>query len=286
MTEPLLFPEFLYGELSPTQRKMKAEAKKWGKRYAQSGAFPEPKLMPVPPGSIVFWNRSALDLMKWAGSTRFDPEWEKVCLRAGRQVPRWHLHHLVHFWTDIPTVDDTRETYLALFRAYEPFMQRYPWGALVIAISRPHDNPIPVAMRRIEALVSFWESLDTIRYVGYDLYPVSLTDFVMRDYRKIVVMWVDKPSGDARADLRTAIANMPKASDDEIQQRILRGARWFIETWPDVKHRQWLKTPGLLEPELERLRVEEPNNYADLATLCGSLIVCRLDRVGPEGAQS
>jgi hypothetical protein len=286
MTGPLLFPEFLYGELSPTQRKMKAETKKWGKLYAKSGDFPEPKLMPVPPGSIVFWTRSALDLMRWGGSTEIDPEWEKVCLRAGRHVPRWHLHHLIHFWAEIPLVDDRRETYQALFKAYEVFVQRYPWGALVIAIAQPLRNPIPVAARRIEALLSFWEPLDTIRYVGHDLYPVSLTAFVMEVYRELVVMWVDRPTGDAKTDLRTACANMPAASEDEIRARALRSARWFIETWPHLKHRQWLKTPGLLERELERLRIEEPDNYADLATLCGSLIVCKLDRVGPEGTQS
>jgi len=63
MPEPLLFPEFLYGELSPTQRKMKAEAQKWGKRYAKSGDFPEPKLIPVPPGSVVLWQEYAVQFM-------------------------------------------------------------------------------------------------------------------------------------------------------------------------------------------------------------------------------
>lgn len=283
MPEPLLFPEFLYGELSPTQRKMKAETKKWGKRYAKSGDFPEPKLIPVPPGSIVFWERMALEFMKWGVSTENDPEWEKVCLRAGRHVPRWHLHHLVHFWSDIPTVEDRNEIRWPMFKAYETFVQRYPWGALVIAMARPLDNPIPVATRRIDALLSFWEPLDTIRYVDIHLYPVSLTDFVMRLYRETVVMWVDKPTGDARADLRTAITNMPKASDDEIHQRILRSAHWFVETWPYLNHREWLKSPGLLERELERVRREEPETYAALAAFSGGGLAGTLDRVGPNG---
>jgi hypothetical protein len=283
MPEPLLFPEFLYGELSPTQRKMKAEAKKWGKRYAKSGDFPEPKLMPVPPGSVVIWERMALEFMKGGMSTENDPEWAKVCMRAGRHVPRWHLHHLDSFWCEIPTVEDRNEIRWPMVKAYEAFVQGYPWGALVIAVTRPLANPIPVAIRRIEALLSFWEPLDTIRYVSYDLYPVSLTDFVMRHYRELVVMWVDRPTGDAKTDLRAAFANMPKASEDEIRARALRCARWFIETWPHLKHRQWLKTPGLLERELERLRIEEPDVYAKLPTLGGGLLASNLDRVGPEG---
>jgi hypothetical protein len=283
MPEPLLFPEFLYGELSPTQRKMKAEAKKWGKRYAKSGDFPEPKLMPIPPGSIVFWNRYALEFRKSGMSTENDPEWAKVWSAAGPNVPRWHLHHLAHLWSAIPLEDGSSEGARALLHAYEAFVQRYAWGALVIVMTRPLTNPIPVAVRRFEALLSFWEPLDTIRYVNAELYPVSLTDFVLGLYRELVVMWVHRPTGDLRVDLRTVINNMPKASEDEIRSRALRSARWFIETWPYLKHRQWLKTPGLLERKLERIRVEEPDDYADLATLCGSLIVCRLDRVGPEG---
>ena len=64
MSEPLLFPAFLYGEQAPTRRKMKVEAKKWGKRYAKSGDFPEPKLIPVPPGSVVFDAQPAVEFMK------------------------------------------------------------------------------------------------------------------------------------------------------------------------------------------------------------------------------
>lgn len=266
MPEPLLFPEFLYGELSPTRRKMKAESNKWGKRYAKSGDFPEPKLIPVPAGSIVFWLESAVEFMKWGVSAENDPEWGKVCALAGRHVSRWHLHHLDSFWCAIPLEDESSEGTRALLNAYEAFVQRDPWGALTIALTRPLDNPIPVAPRRIEALLSFWEQLDTIRYVDVDLYPKSLTELLRRPYQETVVMWVDSPTGDAKADLHTAFAIMPKASEDEIRARALRCARWFIETWPHLKHRQWLKTPGLLERELERLRMEEPDVYAKLPT--------------------
>ena len=48
-TDPnaLLFPAFVYGEPGECRRKMKAEAKRWAKRYAQHGDFPEPKLIDV-----------------------------------------------------------------------------------------------------------------------------------------------------------------------------------------------------------------------------------------------
>ncbi len=139
--EPLLFPEFLCGEQAPTRRKMKAEAKKWGRRFAKGLEFPEPKLIPVPPGSIVFDAQPAVEFMKWGVSTENDPEWEKVCALRGRLVPRWHLHHLAHFWSEIPTVDESREGRDMMFNAYEKFVLRYPWGALVIAMTRPLYPP-------------------------------------------------------------------------------------------------------------------------------------------------
>lgn len=286
MPEPLFFPEFLYGELSPTQRKMKAETKKWGKRYAKSGDFPEPKHIPVPPGSIVFLDRYAMEFMRGAVSTENDPEWARVCMRAGRHVPRWHLHHLIHFWAEIPLEDGSREGARALLKAYEAFVQRYPWGALIIALTRPLVKSIPVASRRIEALLSFWEPLDTIRYVDHYLRPVSLTELVRRTYEEVAVMWVDKPTGDLRIDLPMAISNMPKASEDEIRARTLRSAHWFIDTWPHLKHREWLKTPGLLEGALERIRREEPERHAMFTTMGGGAIAVELDRVGPEGGQA
>jgi hypothetical protein len=265
---------------------MKAEAKKWGKQYAKSGDFPEPKLIPVPPGSIVFWERMALMLMPTWMTTKYDPEWAVVCSRAGPYVSRWHLHHLRFLWSEIPTVEENPRMYRALFQVYEPHVRRYPWGALLLAIERPFKNPIPVVSRRLDALLSFWEPLDTIRYVSDDFYPVSLADFVSHAYRDTLAMWVDRPTRDVKADLRTVINKIHRASADEIHKRLLRSARLFVETAPHLNHRQWLKTPGLLERELERLRIEEPDVYAELPTSGGSVLAYNLDRIGPDGAQS
>lgn len=283
MPEPLLFPAFLYGEQAPTRRKMKAEAKKWGQRFAKGLDFPEPKLIPVPPGSVVFWDHSAVEFMKWGVSTENDPEWEKVCALRGRLVPRWHLYHLTSLRAEIPTPEgaDYMEIRPRLWGTYDDFLYRYPWGAITLAIAKPLYHTIPVATRRIDALLSFWEPLDTIRYVSYDLYPVSLTDFVTRTYRDTLVMWVDRPSGDIRADLRTAFATMPTASEDEIQGRALRCAHWFIETWPHLNHREWLKSPGFLERALDKYR-QNKDGYEELVVSGPGGLICGLDHRYPE----
>jgi len=114
--------------------------------------------------------------------------------------------------------------------------------------------------------------------VFVDLYPVSLTDLVRRTYQDLLVMWVDNPSGDIRIDLRTAITNIPRASEDEIRDRLLRNALWFIETWPYLDNREWLKSPGRLERELEECRREDPELYAELPAKGGFVLVGRLEK--------
>lgn len=52
--QDILFPAFIYGEKAPCRRKMKAEAKKWAKAFEAGREFPEPKLVPLAPGSVVF----------------------------------------------------------------------------------------------------------------------------------------------------------------------------------------------------------------------------------------
>jgi hypothetical protein len=65
-TDPnaLLFPAFMYGDKTTCRRKMKAEAKKWAKYYVEGREFPEPKLIPIPGGSVVFTSESTSN---WVG---------------------------------------------------------------------------------------------------------------------------------------------------------------------------------------------------------------------------
>jgi hypothetical protein len=263
---PLLFPAFLFGDRTTCQRKMKAEAKKWGKRYAEKGDFPEPALVPIPPGSIVFWANSAVELMWSHDSTADDPEWAKVASRLGPKVPRWHLYVFSSMRWEIPTQDDRRPTRRGMYDAFDAFACRYPWGAACVAMMHSVPNTIPVVTRRVEALLSFWEQLDTLRYMDHRLRPVSLTDLIAFEYQGEIAMWVDQPTGNVRADLRTAIEQMGRASEDEIRARLMRRLYALIDTERELNHREWLKTPGVIERELELYASDGGKWYDDLTT--------------------
>jgi len=283
---PVLFPEFLYGNEAMRVRKMKAEAKKWAKRYAEKGDFPEPALIPIPPGSIVFMNDMAVEMMWSSDSTADDPEWAKVASRLGHKVPRWHLYTLQELWLETSSVLNLNDEHTIFKTAFEAFIAKFPWGTVTLSMMRLLFNTIPVVSRRVEALLSFWEQLDTLRYMDHRLRPVSLSDLMAYEYQGEITMWVDQPTGNIRADLRTAIDGMRRASEDEIRARLMRRLHELADTLPRLNHRDWLKTPGVMERELE-LHASDGREWIDDLTAgsfgsVGGFVAC-LDKKYPDG---
>ena len=144
-----------------------------------------------------------------------------------------------------------RDECVAFRRAYVPFVCRSPWGAISAATIRVLSS-IELTVPRIEAVLRYWEALDTLSYVDFDERPISLAKFMTDHFRGNVAMWVDQPTGDIRTDLATAIAEMRQASDDEVYRRLLKRLREYVDTDKDLKHPEWLKSPGVIEAELER----------------------------------
>lgn len=278
----LLFPAFLLGDSPTCQRKIKAEAKKWAKRYADKGQLPEPALLPVPPGTILFGTTSAVRLKRLDN----DPEWDKMTSRQGPYQPQWHFYFLPSFWIDISNVLNLNYEDTARFKeTFEAFACRYPWGALAVAVKHQIPNTIPMVVRRVAALLSFWDQLDTVRYVNHTCLPVSLAEWIAFEFQGEIATWVDLPTGNPRTDLQTAIDQMRQASEEEIRDRLMRRLHALIDTEPKLKHREWLKTPGLLERELA-LRATSGREWVDDLTTGNwgclrGFLIC-LDRECPD----
>jgi hypothetical protein len=269
----LLFPAFLYGDHPSCRRKMKAEAKKWGKRYAAHGDFPEPKLMPVPPGSLIFMgSQNAIALVNMGlgieTTPRPTPQITTMVEFGSRPDPkqeRWYFYLVDSLLCEM--LDAFKYEYSersAIDADFEAFMCRYPWGALSLAVRRPLYNTIPVVSQRAEAILLFWEKLDTVRYVNISSSFGTLTHLMAFYFGGHIGMWVDTPTGDVRTDLRTAIDTMRRASDDEIYARLLQRLRHTANTRPDLKHREWVTAPGIIEAKLEEWRTKFPEDYGDL----------------------
>jgi hypothetical protein len=247
-TDPnaLLFPVFVYGEHATCRRKMKAEAKRWAKRYEERGDFPEPKLIPVPPGSVMILEGVEADMIAFGAGSR------KLC---------WFFYLVdwlrMHANPGSPAVR-------AIFQPkFEAFACRYPWGALSVAIS-PWDSSIHLVTQRLEAVLSFWEKLDTLRYLRLRQY--TLTELMLFFYEATIRMWVDAPTGTVRDMLRATIERMRNASEDEIAARMMRQFYQVADTDPKLTHREWLKSPGVIEAELVRIKQTWPAMIENLKT--------------------
>ena len=268
----LMFPAFMYGAHADCRRKMKAEAKRWGKQYQQHGTFPEPKLIPVPPGSTIFMgNQNSVQLLNMG--MKFDmslplgtaPKEFVFGERPNRDTPRWFFYLIWEIRT---------ETWMYFFKlredppgfnaAYEEFACRYPWGALNAAISHTLYNTIPTVGRRLDVILSYWEKLDSVRYFDDVRRITTLTGLITFHCQGSVSMWVDAPTGDIRKDVATAIDQMRRASDDEIYSRLVRRLRNKVHVENDYNHPEWLVSPGVIENGLETMRGYGQVRYDDL----------------------
>jgi hypothetical protein len=282
---------------------MKAEAKKWIKRYQERGDFPEPKLIPVPPGSAIYLGeQNSIALMNMG--MRFEqtpgslvPDTVVVDTPPNRNQPRWYFYLVLELESETATNVDSGidpDQYHArhdkFCAAYEAFACRYPWGALASAINHRLFNTIDVVSQRVNAVLSFWEQLDSVRYID----PITprckrgtLADLLAFHFEGPIGMWVDAPTGDVRQDLRTAIDQMNRASEEEIRVRMMRQLHYFLDRDQHLEHKEWLQTPGVLEAGLAHLQQRDQRGwYEQLKS--GSYrghgrFLARLDQKYPDG---
>ncbi len=256
-TQPneLLFPAFMYGDKTTCRRKMKAEAKKWAKCYAEGRNFPEPKLIPISPGSVVFMDENTSN---WVGGGYSTTALNAVLVSANPKAEglniQWRaylMRDLLYEAESIPRLG--QEDCISFRRAVVPLFCRSTWGA-ISATMIGVLNSIEFTVPRIEGILQGWEVLDTLKYIDFDERPISFIKYMNDNFHGNVAMWVDQPTGELRTDLATAIAQMRKASDDEIYQRLLKRLREYVDIRNDFKHPEWLKSPGVIEAELERCR--------------------------------
>ncbi len=296
-TQPLMFPAFIYGEHTPCHRKMKAEAKKWTKTYLAGRDFPEPKLMPITPGSVVVTDVSTAHMVRLGYN--FIPNTNIVLVdgeaakREGHHV-QWRIYLVDDLRSEaLPSFADSvseelrQEKSWACGRAMNAFFCKYPWGAITAAGGNSFFSDIEAILPRMGGVLQHWEGLDTLKYLGAYHHPISLAEYMVYCFCGELAMWVDQPTGNVRTDLQTAMQQMHQASADEIHKRLLRHLRKLVDVERDLKHRDWLRSPGIIERGLEAKRRVGQQWYDNLtsgeaSTLRGFLVVLERN-YGPGG---
>ena len=269
-TQPneLLFPAFMYGDKTTCRRKMKAEAKKWAKCYAEGRPFPEPKLIPIPPGSVLFVDESTSN---WVGGGYSTTASNAVLISANPKAEglniQWRGYLFWYLQLEIElTAKLSREACFAFRREFAQSVTRSAWGAISAAAIHCLLNSIECTVPRIEGVLRHWEALDTLKYIDFDERPISLTQFMTYQFHGNVAMWVDHPTRELRTDLATAVAHMRTASPEEIHARLVKRLRDLVEIKKELKHPEWLKSPGVIEARLQVHRHEGQEFYDDLTS--------------------
>jgi hypothetical protein len=271
---------------------MKAEALKWAKAFRAGREFPVPKLVPIAPGTVVFTDRNSADLVR-LGYT-FIPNTNRVLIDGETaKTQELHLQWRVYLVNDMryerKMADLSDEKQWAFERAFNAFVCKYPWGAISMAASPSFFSDIAIVVPRIEGVLRFWEALDTLRYLGLHNHAICLTEHVLFYFNGEIAMWVDRPTGDVRTDLQKAMEQMRQASADEIYTRLVNRLRQCADTENSVKHRDWLKSPGVIEMGLEKERTYGQQHYDNLTagddSKLGGFLVLLERNYGPDSEQ-
>ena len=100
-------------------------------------------------------------------------------------------------------------------------------------------------------------------------------------------MWVDHPMHLIQYDLRAAIEQMNRASEDEIRGRLMRRLCHVADTRRDLTRREWLKSPGIIERRFAEMKTQGREWFDDLTTgnigVLGGFLV-QLERRHPDDA--
>jgi hypothetical protein len=238
MTE-LAFPSFLHGELSAVKKNVAQAARSWGRSYTKDATFPVPRTELVAPGTVALTS-VATDLRPI--------------------VTQWRLYFLRMLASGICEELQWRD-YKAVMAAFETFALGYPWGALDAAVEHVVPNSIPVVERRIEAVLSFWDSLDTIRYLDRTLQPVTLGDLMMTHYHPLLDAWLDARTGDIRVDLQRAVDAMSQASPAVARDKVIDAMMDLAASDRSIQHLDRFQDRNWLAREVDML---DPDEFSGL----------------------
>jgi hypothetical protein len=230
---PLQLPSFLHGTFRSVQQKTKREGLRCGEQYREDGTFPAPRQqLEVPAGEVVVAHE-VVDFQ--------------------RERPAWRLYMVSHVMgalapegqSAFPVRDD-----------YEEFFQQAAWGALFFTTT--HMGPVSAerTARRLQAVLRFWEPLQSARYLFKNLGAVhTLEELMVASCGWAMDAWCPEGEASVRARLEVAAERMGKATREDCIEIIFRQMPRALAHAGKLKHRQVLADPVF---QRERLATLDP----------------------------
>jgi hypothetical protein len=247
-TASLQLPSFLQGTFRSVQQKTKREGLRCGEQYRKDGTFPAPRQMvEVPPGEVVVAHE-VVDFQ--------------------RERPAWRLYMVSHVMIDLaqegqksfPVRDD-----------YEAFFRETAWGALFFTTT--HMGPVSAerTARRLQAVLRFWEPLQSARYLFKKLgVPQTVEEVMVASCGWAMDAWCPVGEASVRSRLEVAAERMAKATREDCIEAIFREMPRALAYAKKLKHREVVADPVF---QRERLATLDPRAFERVSgALTGELI--------------
>ena len=249
----LRMPSFLQGTYPAVHRKTRAEGQRCGEQYRKDGTFPAPRqLLEVPPGEVVLTH-------EMADFQHERPAWRLYMVSTVKSS----LYESLDWQSAIPVRD-----------AYEAFFRETAWGALYLAISPTGPVSAERTALRLQAVLRFWEPLQSARYLFKTLdAALTLEELMMASCDWAMDAWC--PEGDApvRMRLERAAQRMAQATREDSIEAILRQMPRALTFARGLKHRDVVAAPAF---QRQRLTTLEPISFEHVSGACTADLIEKL----------
>jgi len=232
----LLLPSFLHGTFMSVARKAAREGQRCGGQYRKDGTFPAPReLLEVPPGELVI-THEVIDFQ--------------------HERPAWRLYQVSRAMSGLCEALDWQNSF-QVADEYEAFCRETAWGALYFTVAQTAPLSAERMALRLQALLRFWEPLQSARYLFKRLGAVlTLEELMLASSDWAVNAWCPVDEGSVRSRFELAAARMARATKEDCIDAILREMPRALANARNLKHRNVLADPSFLRERLERLSPE------------------------------
>ncbi|HEX8436342.1 hypothetical protein [Archangium sp.] len=249
----LQLPSFLHGLYPTVQRKAREEGLRCGHQYREAGTFPAPQqLLEVQPGEVVV-TQNVVDFQ--------------------HERPSWRLYMVSDVMNGLWEALDWPNTY-EVDERYEAFCRETAWGALYFAIAQGAPMSAERTAQRLQAVLRFWEPLQSVRYLFRTLEAsLTLEELMEASCAWAMDAWCPEGEGSVLARLERAVERMARATREDSLEAIFREMPRALAYARDLKHRKVLADPTF---QRERFATLDPRAFDRVSSACTSGLLEKL----------
>jgi hypothetical protein len=238
-------PAFLHGSFMAMARKTSKEGRRCGDQYRKDGSFPAPcELLEVPPGEVVIAHE-VVDFQ--------------------RERPAWRLYMVGNVISAICEALDWQNSF-KVGDEYEAFCRESAWGALYFTLSQTAPMSAQRVALRLQAMLRFWEPLQSARYLFKKLNAVlTLEELMVAGCDWAMDAWCPEGTASVHTRLEAAAERMARATREDSIEAMLRQMPRALVHARDLKHRDILTDPVLLRQHLTTL---DPAAFERMSAAC------------------